>query len=224
MTDPTPTEATPETDAPLIRTVIVDDHAVVRSGLRKILEAEPDIEVVGEAGGRPLADVMDAGSVAAIITALGLGGVGGALLRSEHDRTERFRDRMIDAAEQFLRHAAAARAGLTRSSRAIAEFTQGEFAGIANREIWRRWFFRPNRRRRINAKRGGFAKWLAKRRRLTLWPTSSQRPASGWGSGRSLNRARAPGELGCFNWPCGQNPGRKPAISRRAYGARDAGA
>jgi two-component system response regulator NreC len=33
-----------------IRTLIVDDHAVVRSGLRKVLEAEPDIEVVGEAG------------------------------------------------------------------------------------------------------------------------------------------------------------------------------
>jgi DNA-binding NarL/FixJ family response regulator len=33
-----------------IRALIVDDHAVVRSGLRKVLEAEEDIEVVGEAG------------------------------------------------------------------------------------------------------------------------------------------------------------------------------
>ena len=32
-----------------VRTLIVDDHAVVRSGLRRVLEAEPDIEVVGEA-------------------------------------------------------------------------------------------------------------------------------------------------------------------------------
>jgi two-component system response regulator NreC len=30
--------------------VLADDHAVVRSGLRKVLEAEPGIEVVGEAG------------------------------------------------------------------------------------------------------------------------------------------------------------------------------
>jgi two-component system response regulator NreC len=30
--------------------LIVDDHAVVRSGLRRILDAEDDIEVVGEAG------------------------------------------------------------------------------------------------------------------------------------------------------------------------------
>ena len=33
-----------------VRVLIADDHAVVRSGLRSILESEPDIEVVGEAG------------------------------------------------------------------------------------------------------------------------------------------------------------------------------
>src|SRR6266511_2531275 len=33
-----------------IRVLIVYDHAVVRSGLRRVLEAEEDIEVVGEAG------------------------------------------------------------------------------------------------------------------------------------------------------------------------------
>jgi two-component system, NarL family, response regulator NreC len=38
-----------------IRTVIVDDHAVVRSGLRLVLESEEDIEVVAEA-----ADARDA--------------------------------------------------------------------------------------------------------------------------------------------------------------------
>ena len=34
----------------MIRIVIVDDHAVVRSGLRMLLEAESDLEVVAEAG------------------------------------------------------------------------------------------------------------------------------------------------------------------------------
>jgi two-component system response regulator NreC len=34
----------------VISVVLVDDHAVVRSGLRLLLEAEADIEVVGEAG------------------------------------------------------------------------------------------------------------------------------------------------------------------------------
>ena len=38
------------TENEMIRVLIVDDHAVVRSGLRKVLESEPDIEVVGEAG------------------------------------------------------------------------------------------------------------------------------------------------------------------------------
>ena len=33
-----------------IKILIVDDHAVVRSGLRTILETEPEMEVVGEAG------------------------------------------------------------------------------------------------------------------------------------------------------------------------------
>jgi len=34
----------------VIRIVVVDDHAVVRSGLRLLLSAEEDIEVVGDAG------------------------------------------------------------------------------------------------------------------------------------------------------------------------------
>jgi DNA-binding NarL/FixJ family response regulator len=33
-----------------VRVLIVDDHAVVRSGLRMLLDAEADIETVGEAG------------------------------------------------------------------------------------------------------------------------------------------------------------------------------
>ena len=34
-----------------IRVVLVDDHAIVRTGLRAVLGAAPEIEVVGEAGG-----------------------------------------------------------------------------------------------------------------------------------------------------------------------------
>ncbi len=36
-------------ERPKVRVLIADDHAVVRSGLRSILESEDDIEVVGEA-------------------------------------------------------------------------------------------------------------------------------------------------------------------------------
>ena len=34
----------------MIRSVVVDDQALVRAGLRVILDSEPDLEVVGEAG------------------------------------------------------------------------------------------------------------------------------------------------------------------------------
>jgi two-component system response regulator NreC len=39
-----------ETGNDLVRVLVVDDHAVVRSGLRLLLEADPALEVVGEAG------------------------------------------------------------------------------------------------------------------------------------------------------------------------------
>src|ERR1700692_3582795 len=34
----------------MIRVLLADDHAMVRKGLRLILEAPPDMEIVGEAG------------------------------------------------------------------------------------------------------------------------------------------------------------------------------
>lgn len=33
-----------------VRVLIADDQALVRTGFRKILDSEPDLEVVGEAG------------------------------------------------------------------------------------------------------------------------------------------------------------------------------
>ena len=40
----------PPEDAPAVRVVLVDDHALVREGTRQLLDQEPDIEVVGQAG------------------------------------------------------------------------------------------------------------------------------------------------------------------------------
>jgi two-component system, NarL family, response regulator NreC len=34
----------------VVRVLVVDDHAVVRAGLRLLIDAEPDLETVGEAG------------------------------------------------------------------------------------------------------------------------------------------------------------------------------
>ena len=39
-----------EKAAETIRIVIADDHPILRDGLRKLLEAEPDLRVIGEAG------------------------------------------------------------------------------------------------------------------------------------------------------------------------------
>jgi two-component system response regulator NreC len=44
-----PAAGTPEPDPPT-RIVLADDHAVIRSGLRLLLDAEPDFEVIAEAG------------------------------------------------------------------------------------------------------------------------------------------------------------------------------
>ena len=33
----------------MVRVMLVDEHALVREGVRRILEGEPDFEVVGEA-------------------------------------------------------------------------------------------------------------------------------------------------------------------------------
>src|SRR5665647_2144005 len=42
-------------EAQVIRVVVVDDHALHRAGTRQILEAHPDLQVVGEADGGPVA-------------------------------------------------------------------------------------------------------------------------------------------------------------------------
>lgn len=41
--------STPAADRPL-RIVVVDDHPVVRDGLRGMIDGQPDLVVVGEAG------------------------------------------------------------------------------------------------------------------------------------------------------------------------------
>ncbi|MGY0056399.1 response regulator [Streptomyces sp. LZ34] len=54
MTDsphhPPPTPISPTSPISPIRVFLLDDHEVVRRGLRDLLDAEPDIEVVGDAG------------------------------------------------------------------------------------------------------------------------------------------------------------------------------
>jgi two-component system response regulator DevR len=50
-------------DPPRIRVLIVDDHEMVRVGLKAILQAEPDLQVVGETGvGAEVAELVAARS------------------------------------------------------------------------------------------------------------------------------------------------------------------
>jgi two-component system, NarL family, response regulator DevR len=56
-----PTTASPRAagsaDAPTASVFVVDDHEVLRRGLRQLIDAAPDLEVVGEAG--TVADAVD---------------------------------------------------------------------------------------------------------------------------------------------------------------------
>lgn len=61
-----------------VRLLLVDDHAMLRSGLRAILETEPDIEVVGEAGtGEAALEAIDKVKPDIVLMDLDMPGMGG---------------------------------------------------------------------------------------------------------------------------------------------------
>ena len=63
----------------LIRVVLADDHAVVRAGLKAVLSAAPDIEVVGEArDGREAVVQAEKLSPDVVVMDLSMDGVDGA--------------------------------------------------------------------------------------------------------------------------------------------------
>lgn len=71
-----------------IRVVIADDHAVVRAGLTALLEAQPDVEVVGEAAdGDEACRMVDALAPDVVVMDLTMPGVGGI------EATKRIRER-----------------------------------------------------------------------------------------------------------------------------------
>jgi hypothetical protein len=63
--------------------------------------------------------MADWATIAAVASAFGAGGVLGGLLTATHERTERFRERMILAAEDFLKHTGEARRHLTLAGKEL---------------------------------------------------------------------------------------------------------
>ena len=61
-----------------IRVLLADDHAILRSGLRLLLEREPDMEVAGEASdGRGAADWIERHPAEAVVMDVGMPGLNG---------------------------------------------------------------------------------------------------------------------------------------------------
>lgn len=108
----------------MIRVVIADDHAVVRNGLRHILEREDDVEVVGEAArGSELPQVLRETTPDVILLDLSMPGRSGLEL-VRHVRTEYPTSRVLvltmHAEEQYVVRAfrAGAAGYLTKDSAA----------------------------------------------------------------------------------------------------------
>src|SRR5210317_1137846 len=67
-----------DSSTPPIRALIVDDHPVVRFGVKHILDAEPDIEVVGDLDGiRGIEDALSSLEPDVILLDLELGDIQG---------------------------------------------------------------------------------------------------------------------------------------------------
>ncbi len=71
----------------MIRVVVVDDHALVRSGIRALLDADPDLDVVGEAAdGRAALAVVAASDPDLVLMDLSMPVMDGiAATRAMHD-------------------------------------------------------------------------------------------------------------------------------------------
>jgi two-component system response regulator NreC len=75
--------------APKIKILVVDDHAIVREGVRMILAKEPDLEVVGEAGdGAQALELTERMRPDVVIMDISMPGMGGIeatqTLRAQH--------------------------------------------------------------------------------------------------------------------------------------------
>jgi two-component system response regulator DegU len=62
----------------MLSILVADDHGIVREGLRRVLEAEPDLEVCGEASdGREVLEAVEKRHPQFVILDIGMPRLGG---------------------------------------------------------------------------------------------------------------------------------------------------
>ena len=97
----------------MIRLFLVDDHAVLREGLRQLLDRETDFQVVGEAGdGQQLLDQLPTTPADAVLLDLHMPGLGGVATAARlHAEYPDVRILMLSMVEEPLRVQEALEAG-----------------------------------------------------------------------------------------------------------------
>jgi two-component system, NarL family, response regulator NreC len=137
------------------RIVLADDHALVRDGLRRAIESEPDLEVVGEAANvaatidevaatRPDLLLLDVsmpggGGIAALREIRKVGLPTRILVLTMHDDPEYLRVALISGASGFILKQAASREVVT-AIRAVLQgrtYVDPTLAGVALNEVLR---------------------------------------------------------------------------------------
>lgn len=91
-----------------VRIVIADDHAIVREGIRLILQSQPDLEVVGEAAtGREAVDLVSQHRPDLVLMDLAMPDLSGmeatAAIKSQHPEVQVLVLTMHDSQEQFYK-------------------------------------------------------------------------------------------------------------------------
>src|SRR5262245_62823271 len=123
---------------PPIRVVVVDDHAIVRTGIRHVLESEPGFEVVGEAAtGAAALELVAAQHPEVVVLDISMPGLSGLTVATElrqrapdtrviilsmHDNTEYVAESVRAGAHGYLLKDTAA----TELRGAIRAVRQGE--------------------------------------------------------------------------------------------------
>src|SRR5436190_69323 len=110
--------------------LIVDDHPIVRQGLRRMFEAEPDLAVIGEADSEPVArEAIRAKKPDIVVVDLSLErGDGIELVRQTHAEMPELRMLVLSRHRQTIKH----KLGLATNSQ-LLQYAMKWFSGGTQR-------------------------------------------------------------------------------------------